>query len=53
MGAMRQLSVYSADLNCLTFHLYGIAREDVDYILEIFLEIFPIVSRKEIAAHGE
>ena len=31
------------------FHLYGIRRDDVDFILETF----PIVKRKDIAAHGE
>ena len=31
------------------FHLYGIERDDVDYIMETF----PIVKRKDIAEHGE
>lgn len=31
------------------FHLYGIDRDDVDYIMETF----PIVKRKDIAAHRE
>jgi hypothetical protein len=31
------------------FHLYGIGRDDVDYILETF----PIVKRKDEQAHGE
>src|SRR5690606_163038 len=31
------------------FHLYGITRDDVDYIMETF----PIVKRKDEAAHGE
>ena len=30
------------------FHLYGIERDDVDYIMETF----PIVKRKDEAAHG-
>ena len=30
-------------------HLYGIARDDVDYIMDTF----PIVKRKDEAAHGE
>jgi hypothetical protein len=38
-----------AELDAASFHLYGIAREDVDYIMETF----PIVKRKDIAAHGE
>jgi hypothetical protein len=37
-----------AELDALYFHLYGIPREDVDYIMETF----PIVKRKDIAAHG-
>jgi hypothetical protein len=37
------------ELDAAYFHLYGIARDDVDYILETF----PIVKRKEIARHGE
>ena len=38
-----------AEIDALYFHLYGIAREDVDYILDTF----PIVRRKDEAAHGE
>lgn len=37
------------ELDALYFHLYQITREDVDYILETF----PIVKRKDEAAHGE
>ena len=37
------------ELDALYFHLYRIARDDVDYILETF----PIVKRKDEAAHGE
>lgn len=37
-----------AELDAAFFHLYGINREDVDYIMETF----PIVKRKDIAAHG-
>jgi hypothetical protein len=37
-----------AELDALFFHLYGIPRYDVDYIMETF----PIVKRKDIAAHG-
>lgn len=37
-----------AELDAAFFHLYGIARADVDYIMETF----PIVKRKDIAAHG-
>lgn len=38
-----------AELDALMFHVYGISRDDVDYILETF----PIVKRRDIAAHGE
>jgi hypothetical protein len=31
------------------FHIYGISKDDVDYILETF----PIVKRKDEAAYGE
>lgn len=31
------------------FHLYGIARDDVDYVMETF----PIVKRNDEKAHGE
>jgi hypothetical protein len=37
------------ELDALYFHLYGIARDDVDYILDTF----PIVRRKDEAAYGE
>ena len=37
-----------AELDAAFFHLYGIGRDDVDYIMETF----PIVKRKDIAAHG-
>ncbi len=42
-------SVLRAELDAAFFHLYGIARGDVDYIMETF----PIVKRKDVAAHGE
>ncbi|MGC8761738.1 MAG: Eco57I restriction-modification methylase domain-containing protein [Bryobacteraceae bacterium] len=38
-----------AELDALYFHLYGIPRGDVDYILDTF----PIVRRKDEAAYGE
>jgi hypothetical protein len=38
-----------AELDAAFFHLYGIERDDVDYIMETF----PIIRRKDIAAHGE
>ncbi len=37
------------ELDALYFHLYGIKRDDVAYIMETF----PIVKRKDEAAHGE
>jgi Eco57I restriction-modification methylase len=37
-----------AELDAAFFHLYGIDRDDVDYIMETF----PIVKRKDIAANG-
>jgi len=37
------------ELDAAYFHLYGIERDDVDYIMETF----PIVKRKDIAAHDE
>jgi hypothetical protein len=40
--------VMRCELDALFFHLYGINRNDVDYIMETF----PIVKRKDIAAHG-
>jgi hypothetical protein len=36
-------------LDAALFHLYGVERDDVDYIMETF----PIVKRKDIAAHGQ
>ncbi|MDT8911271.1 Eco57I restriction-modification methylase domain-containing protein [Amycolatopsis sp. PS_44_ISF1] len=40
--------VIRAELDALFFHLYGISREDVDYILDTF----PIVKRKDEAKYG-
>jgi len=37
-----------AELDAVFFHLYGLARSDVDYILETF----PIVKRKDLIANG-
>lgn len=37
-----------AELDALYFILYGIDRDDVDYIMETF----PIVRKKDVAAHG-
>ncbi|MDQ1308488.1 MAG: hypothetical protein QG671_4322 [Actinomycetota bacterium] len=38
-----------AELDAAMFVLFGIERDDVDYIMETF----PIVKRKDVAAHGE
>lgn len=38
-----------AELDAAFFHLYGIERDDVDYIMDTF----PIVRRKDEATHGE
>lgn len=38
-----------AELDALMFHIYAVERDDIDYIMETF----PIVKRKDIAAHGE
>lgn len=38
-----------AELDAAFFHLYGILRDDVDYVMETF----PIVRRKDERAHGE
>jgi len=41
--------VMRCELDALYFHLYGISRDDVDYILDTF----PIVKRKDETQHGE
>ena len=38
-----------AELDAAIFHLYGVSREDTDYILDTF----PIVRRKDEAQYGE
>ncbi|WAE75498.1 N-6 DNA methylase [Streptomonospora nanhaiensis] len=40
-------AIMRAELDALFFHLYGINRDDVDYIMETF----PIVKRKDEAKH--
>ena len=37
-----------AELDAAFFHLYGIERDDVDYIMETF----PIVKRRDIERYG-
>ncbi|MCY9784213.1 N-6 DNA methylase [Nocardiopsis sp. EMB25] len=41
-------AVMRAELDALFFHLYGINRDDVDYIMETF----PIVKRKDVEKYG-
>ncbi len=41
--------VLRAELDACWFQLYGLSREDIDYIMDTF----PIVSRKDIAEFGE
>ncbi|MFD8493870.1 Eco57I restriction-modification methylase domain-containing protein [Amycolatopsis sp. NPDC059657] len=41
-------AIIRAELDALFFHLYGIDRDDVDYILDTF----PIVKRKDEAKYG-
>lgn len=38
-----------AELDAACFHLYGLDREEVEYVMETF----PIVRRKDEATHGE
>ena len=42
-------AVLRSELDAAFFHLYGIARDDVDYILGTF----PIVNRNDLNRHGE
>jgi hypothetical protein len=42
-------AVLRAELDASIFHLYGIERDDVDYILGTF----PIVNRNDVKRHGE
>ncbi|MFZ2528183.1 MAG: hypothetical protein WAX14_11095 [Rhodococcus sp. (in: high G+C Gram-positive bacteria)] len=44
-----QRSGIKSEIDAAFFHLYGIDRDDVDYIMDTF----PIVKRKDEAAHGE
>lgn len=41
--------VLRAELDAAFFHLYGISRDDVDYILDTF----PVVKKNDEKAHGE
>jgi hypothetical protein len=42
-------AVLRAEIDAAFFHLYDLDRDDTDYILGTF----PIVNRKDVAAHGE
>ncbi|WP_346265887.1 hypothetical protein [Streptomyces sp. CB09001] len=48
MWVPERRQVIRAELDALFFHLYGITRQDVDYIFETF----PIVKRKDEAKYG-
>ncbi|MEY9956699.1 DNA methyltransferase [Streptacidiphilus sp. MAP5-52] len=41
-------AVIRAELDALFFHLYGIARDDVDYVMETF----PVIKRRDVAKYG-
>ena len=45
-GIRRAANCCGFELDAAFFHLYGIERDDVDYIMETF----PIVKRKDVAA---
>jgi hypothetical protein len=47
--ALERRFLLRCELDAAFFHLYGIDRDDVDYIMDTF----PIVCRKDEAAHGE
>lgn len=47
MPARREL--LQSEVDAAFFHIYGLDRDDVDYIMDTF----PIVRRKDEAAHGE
>ena len=47
-GTRTAASQLRAELDAAFFHLYGIDRDDVDYIMETF----PIVKRKDIQQYG-
>jgi N-6 DNA Methylase len=46
--AARRLAIRS-ELDAAFFHLYGLARDDVDYVMDTF----PIVRDRDVKAHGE
>lgn len=50
-STIKRLSVFNArcELDAAFFHLYKLPRDDVAYILDTF----PIVRRRDDAAHGE
>jgi len=49
LGQVDAADELRAEIDAAAFHLYGIDRADADYIMETF----PIVKRKDEAAHGE
>ena len=42
-------SLLRCELDAAFFHLYGLGRDDVDYVMDTF----PIVRRRDEQAHGE
>ena len=48
MGSSRRLAL-RAELDAAFFHLYGLERDEVDYVMETF----PIVRRRDERAHGD
>lgn len=49
MNTYRRHSSFCSELDAVYFHLYGIERDDVDYVMDTF----PIVKRKDEAKYGE
>lgn len=49
MNTCRRHSSFRSELDAAYFHLYGIEREDIDYIMDTF----PIVKRKDEAKYDE
>ncbi|WP_328671981.1 Eco57I restriction-modification methylase domain-containing protein [Streptomyces sp. NBC_00328] len=45
-GSRREL--LRAELDAALFHLYGVSRDDVEYVMETF----PVIKREDEAAHG-
>lgn len=48
-GNVLTRGVWRAELDALACHLYGLSRDEVDYIMDTF----PIVRRQDVATHGD